>query len=202
MDTMDPAEEQGRIIKPVNKAGATDCTHHHLAMAEPPPLDRLMPGFTPQQLSSLENMMNATISAALDERLGPKAKPERDSAIDLNDDDRPICNNPGFNSSPICNKNQPLPQQTPPADSLTIEMPGFAEEQVSSLEVLLNTTVKTALDARLGPQTTVGMADINGTQDGGGDDVDMTVDKNASPRGSQVNHLGVNGVEDGSRFAC
>lgn len=200
MDTMVLAEEKEREIPPVDDAELTHTTSHDLAMAEIPPLDDLtiaMPGFTPQQAASLENMMNATIKAALDERLGSKSKSgvmleqhaSSDSAVDLNDDDV----DPNDENLPATEKDKA------PADSLTIEMPGFTEQQVSSLEVMLNTTVKAALDERLGPRLDGGV--VNGAASSGIEDVDM-VDENISPRGSLVDHLGVNGVEDGSRFAC
>lgn len=200
MDTMVLAEEEGKETPPVDDAGLMKTTSHDLAMAEIPPVDDLtiyMPGFTPQQVASLENMMNATIKAALDERLGSKPKTgtlERasgDSAVDLIDDDVPV--DPKDESLPAAG--------TAPADSLTIEMPGFAEEQVSSLEAMLNTTVKTALDERLGPRPDGSMVNGASSSSPPKDDVDM-VDENVSPRGSLVDHLGVNGVEDGSRFAC
>ena len=199
MDTMVLAEETAAGILPVDDAaGLTKGTPHDLAMAEIPSVDDLtivMPGFTPQQVATLENMMNATMKAALDERLGSKAKTgmlERasgDSAVDLHDDD-----------ALVGPKDESLPAvERAPADDLTIEMPGFNEQQVSSLEVMLNTTVKAALDERCGPRTDVGI--VNGTSSSSKDDVDM-IDENISPRGSLVDHLGVNGVEDGSRFAC
>ncbi|KAF6238855.1 hypothetical protein HO173_002727 [Letharia columbiana] len=198
MDTMVLAEEKEKEIPPVNDAGLMQHTSHDLAMAEIPPVDDLttdMPGFTPQQVASLENMMNATIHAALDERLGAKTpktgtleRAPGDSAVDLNDND---------DATPVDPIDESPPAENAPADSLTIEMPGFTEQQVASLERMLNTTVKAALDERLGPRADVGM--VNG--DSSKDDVDMA-DESISPRGSLVDHLGVNGVEDGSRFAC
>lgn len=199
MDTMVLAEEKKNEIPPVDAAGLIISTSHDLAMAEIPPVDDLtiaMPGFTPQQVATLENMMNTTIKAALDERLGSKTKTgmfERaatDSAVDLNDDDIPV--DPKDESLPANEK--------APADSLTIEMPGFGKEQVSSLEVMLNTTVKAALDERLGPRTADAHV-VDGAAFSSKEDVEMA-DDNVSPRGSLVDHLGVNGVEDGSRFAC
>ena len=197
MDTMVLAKEERREVPPVKDAELINATSHDLAMAEIPPVDDLtiyMHGFTSQQAASLENMMNSTIKAALDERLGSKTKTgvlERssdDSAVDLNDDGTPF--DPKAESLPATEK--------PPADSLTIEMPGFAAEQVSSLEVMLNTTVKAALDERLGPRPDGGL--VHGSPSSK-EDVDM-MDENVSPKSSLVDHLGVNGVEDGSRFAC
>lgn len=207
MDTMVLAGGKEEEMPPVDDAGLIQTTSNDLAMAEIPPVDDLtifMPGFTPQQVSSLENMMNATIKAALDERLGPKTKAgmlERtsgDSAVDLNDD-APV----GLNGAdtPVDPNDESQPAEKAPADSLTIEMPGFTEQQVSSLEVMLNTTVKAALDERLGVRTDA-VGAVNGAPSSSSkDDVDM-VDESTSPRGSLVDHLGVNGVEDGSRFAC
>lgn len=198
VDTMVLAGEKEIETPPVDDAGLTHITSHDLAMAEIPPVDDLtieMPGFTPLQVASLENMMNATIKAALDERLDPKTKTgmlERtsgDSAVDLNDND---------DDTPVDPNDESQPAEKAPADSLTIEMPGFTEQQVSSLEIMLNTTVKVALDERLGVRKD-GVGAVEGAASK--EDVDM-VDENMSPRGSLVDHLGVNGVEDGSRFAC
>ena len=202
MDTLVLTEGKLGEIPPVDDASLTYPTSHDLAMAEIPPVDDLtiaMPGFTPQQAASLKNMMNTTIKAALDERLGSKMKSgmmheqraSSDSAVDLDDDE----------VDPI-DETMPAPatgRDEAPADSLTIEMPGFTEQEVSSLEVMLNTTVKAALDERLGPRVDGGTVDGAASSDK--EDVDMA-DENASPRGSLVDHLGVNGVEDGSRFAC
>ena len=197
MDAMVLAGENQHEIPPADDALLDNTTTHDLAMAEIPPVDDLtiaMPGFTPQQVASLEHMMNATIAAALDERLGPGAKTglrdhhSADSAVDLHDDAAAAPLDPADGSRPAA---------TAPADSLTIEMPGFAEEQVAGLEVMLNTTVTAALDERLGARKGGGAGDGAAA----GEDVDM-VDGNVSPRGSLVDHLGVNGVEDGSRFAC
>ena len=218
MDTMVLAEEQAGELPPVDAAGLINSTSHDLAMAEIPPVDDLtiaMPGFTPQQVATLENMMNVTIKAALDERLGSTAatrtktgmleRDAADSAVDLNDadiavdtKDESIPANEKDDSMPANEKNETMPtaNEKAPADSLTIEMPGFAEQQVSSLETMLNTTVKAALDERLGPRTTD--SDIASPSK---EDVEMA-DESVSPRGSLVDHLGVNGVEDGSRFAC
>ncbi len=212
MDTMVLAEETEAETPPVDDAAerTNTTTTHDLAMAEIPPVDDLtipMPGFTPQQIATLENMMNATMKAALDERLnsrlnagnGTLERASGDSAVDLavddddDDNDAPVDPNDESPSLPA-----PVVEKAP-VDSLTIEMPGFSEPQVSSLEVMLNTTVKAALDERLGPRT-----DGGGVGDGAAsaeDDVEM-VDESVSPRGSLVDHLGVNGVEDGSRFAC
>ena len=187
--------EQGTAIPQVNNTRSTDSACHNLALAEIPPVDDLkIPtlGFTPNQVASLVNMMNTTTKVALDERLGSKAKTERDSAVDLSNDDHPTASN-------SCdNENKPPTPQNPPADFLTIEMPGFAEEQVATLETMLNTTVKAALDERLGPQTDAG---LDGTAASANSDIGTTAEK-GSPKGSQVSHVGVNGVEDGSRFAC
>ena len=207
MDTMVLASDNQPEPLPVADAAPINDTSHDLAMAEIPPVDDLtiaMPGFTPQQVASLENMMNATMKAALDERLGSATKPgmlERaaaDSAVDLNDDDDtpidPEDESQPAEKAPVDPKDETQPADRAPADSLTIEMPGFAEEQVASLEVMLNTTVKAALDERLGAR---------GGADGAADKEDVEMkDENVSPRGSLVDHLGVNGVEDGSRFAC
>ena len=212
MDTLVFAEETEAETPPVadDDAAAAERTNntttHDLAMAEIPPVDDLtiaMPGFTPQQVATLENMMNATMQAALDERLASNPTPvnetlERasgDSAVDLAVDDAPVDPNDESESATV----PPPVADKAPADSLTIEMPGFSEHQVSSLEVMLNTTVKAALDERLGPRTDgAGVRDGAAFADG---DVEM-VDESLSPRGSLVDHLGVNGVEDGSRFAC
>ena len=233
MDTMVLAEEEAGELPPVDAAGLINSTSHDLAMAEIPPVDDLtiaMPGFTPQQVATLENMMNVTIKAALDERLGSIAtiataktgmleRDAADSAVDLNDDDIPV--DPKDESmsahkkdenTPANEKNESIPanekeetmpaaNEQAPADSLTIEMPGFAEQQVSSLETMLNTTVKAALDERLGPRTTDASNIANGISPSKQEDVEMA-DESVSPRGSLVDHLGVNGVEDGSRFAC
>lgn len=197
METLVLTEEKEREIPPVDDAGSMNSTSHDLAMAEIPPVDDLaidMPGFTPQQAANLENVMNATTKAALASRLNIETNTELldrvsgDSAVDLNDDDTPVHHKD--DESRLADK--------APADSLTIEMPGFTEEQVSSLEVMLNTTVKAALDARLGPRKDVAMVDGASSSK---DDVDM-VDERISPRGSLIDHLGVNGVEDASRFAC
>lgn len=207
VDTMVLAGEKEIETPPVDDTGLTHITSHDLAMAEIPPVDDLtieMPGFTPLQVASLENMMNATIKAALDERLDPKAKTgmlERtsgDSAVDLNDDDAPLDLNDNDTDTPVDPNDESQPAEKAPADSLTIEMPGFTEQQVSSLEIMLNTTVKAALDERLGVRKD-GVGAVEGAASK--EDVDM-VDENMSPRGSLVDHLGVNGVEDGSRFAC
>ena len=219
MDTMVLAEEQAGELPPVDAAGLINSTSHDLAMAEIPPVDDLtiaMPGFTPQQVATLENMMNVTIKAALDERLGSTAatrtktgmleRDAADSAVDLNDadiavdpKDESIPANEKDDSIPANEKNETMPaaNEKAPADSLTIEMPGFAEQQVSNLETMLNTTVKAALDERFGPRTT----DASDIASSSKEDVEMA-DESVSPRGSLVDHLGVNGVEDGSRFAC
>lgn len=254
MDTMVLAAEEekaGEESPPIDATEyMTKSTSHDLAMAEIPPVDDLtiaMPGFTPQQVATLENMMNVSIKAALDERLASTTATtatkvsgmlERDSAVDLHtDDDIDIPIDPKDESAPLPTNNNnpqapadaldtdipidpndesgPLPTTTTknnkndsqaPADSLTIEMPGFAEQQVSSLETMLNTTVKAALDERLGVRTvTDGDGDVvvdDGTSPSKEkEDVEMG-DESVSPRGSLVDHLGVNGVEDGSRFAC
>lgn len=223
MDTMVLAEEQGGELPPVDAAGLIHSTSHDLAMAEIPPVDDLtiaMPGFTPQQVATLENMMNVTIEAALDERLGSTAtttttktgmleRDAADSAVDLNDDDIPV--DPKDESMPAIEQDETIPvtekdetmpaaNDKAPADSLTIEMPGFAEQQVSSLETMLNITVKAALDERLGPRTTDAGDIMIGTSPFK-EDVEMA-DESVSPRGSLVDNVGVNGVEDGSRFAC
>ena len=214
MDTMVLAEGKAGEPPPIDAAGLINSTSHDLAMAEIPPVDDLpiaMLGFTPQQVATLENMMNVTIKAALDERLGSTAAPitktvmlERDaadSAVDLNDDDIPV--EPKDESMPAIEKHDSTPASNDkaPANSLTIEMLSFAEQQVSSLETMLNTTVKAALDERLGPRTTDTGDIVNGTSPSNKEDVEMA-DESVSPRGSLVDHLGLNGAEDGSRFAC
>ena len=191
---MDLPEERETERPPIDDTQSIKNTPHHLATAEIPPVDDLaihMPSFTPQQSASLENMMNTTIKAGLDERLGSQLNVERDSAVDLSEDNR---------VDPINDARSSVTNDKPRADSLTIEMPGFDEGQVPTLETMLKMTVKTVLDERLGPQKDVGVSDrAPVTNDG-----DM-VDEDISPRGSarsRVNHLGVNGVADGSRFAC
>ena len=235
MDTMvlsTEAEKAGEEPPPIDAAGyMINSTSHDLAMAEIPPVDDLtiaMPGFTPQQVATLENMMNVSIKAALDERLGSSSsttatttratnktstmleRDATDSAVDLNNDDSdidmPLDPKDEIDTLPTHNTNTTTNNDAAPADSLTIEMPGFAEQQVSSLETMLNTTVKAALDERLGAPDGDGHA-VNGVSASASPlredvDVEMKGEESVSPRGSLVDHLGVNGVEDGSRFAC